>query len=454
MKSNTIKRISVGILMLLVLLTGVYGCTSKTVAVSGNGPADVNEEKKFDYSSFKELSLNKDDIKIKFEGKNLDTTLPVYVENNRYYLPLTEIVERLEGEIIKEGDIVKISLNGNEISINTKDNNFTINDKTRNLKKKLMISEDIVYISMFDFTRILNLKTDWSLDNKTIAFFKKREKIDKKEVGDSPKTALIRIEDIGVSKNYRYVNEETLEKLRIVSDYMYSEGIPFHVAWVPRYMDPKRNEDNDLTKENNMYYSDFLFTLDYFEDRGGLIGLHGYTHQAGDDASIEGKEFANPKDPKSYTKEFTEERIKEACDTAKKLDIKPYFFETGHYAGSDDNFRVIEKDFDYIYQPKKDGTKYIASVKNENRTAKYIPAYLDCIDGKQDTDNMLNKINKLPADVMASFFYHPNIEFEDIKITKDDTGYPTYTYSEESTLHRVVKLLESKGYKFKKITDL
>lgn len=454
MKNNTIKRISVMMLMMVVLLTGIYGCTSKTVAVSGDGPTDTKEEKTFDYSNFKELSLIKDDIKIKFEGKDLATTLPVYVENNRYYLPLTEIVERLDGEITTEGDVVKISLDGNEVTINTKDNNFTVNNKTHNLKKKLMVSEGIVYISMFDFTKILNLKTDWIFDIKTIAFFYNREKIDKKEVADSPKTALIRIEDIGVSKNYRYVNEETLEKLRIVSDYMYSEGIPFHVAWVPRYMDPKRNEDNDLTKENNMYYSDFLFTLDYFQDRGGLIGLHGYTHQAGEDVSIEGKEFANPKDPKSYTKEFTEERIKAARDTANKLDIKPYFFETGHYAGSDDNFRVLEKEFEYIYQPKKDGAKYITSAKNEVRTAKYIPAYLDCIDGKQDTDNMLNKINKLPVDVMASFFYHPNIEFEDIKITKDDTGYPTYTYSEESTLHRVVKLLESKGYKFKPITDL
>lgn len=45
MKKNILKKISISILMMLVLLTGIYGCTSKTVAVSGDGPADVNEEK-------------------------------------------------------------------------------------------------------------------------------------------------------------------------------------------------------------------------------------------------------------------------------------------------------------------------------------------------------------------------------------------------------------------------
>lgn len=34
-----------------------------------------------------------------------------------------------------------------------------------------------------------------------------------------------------------------------------------------------------------------MYTLDYFIDRGGIIGLHGYTHQSGAEVSIDGIEF-------------------------------------------------------------------------------------------------------------------------------------------------------------------
>lgn len=74
----------------------------------------------------------------------------------------------------------------------------------------------------------------------------------------------------------------------------------------------------------------------------------------------------------------------------------------------------------------------------------FIPTPLNYVNGVEDLNNMINKIGNLPEKSLASFFYHPNIEFEYIKIVKDKTGYSTYTYSEKSPLHIVKGIFNEK----------
>ena len=76
------------------------------------------------------------------------------------------------------------------------------------------------------------------------------------------------------------------------------------------------------------------------------------------------------------------------------------------------------------------------------------------MDGKEDLNNMLRKINKLKSNVLGSFFYHPNIEFEFIKLNENDGEYPVYKYDENSVLHQIIRTFNQDGYKFISIQDL
>lgn len=463
-----LKNILLMLLVVIILIAAV-GCSNKKhppkinnslphekVETKGKQPPIPKDR---DFSNFKELNFEKDNITVSFEGKALNLALPVYIEKNRYYLPITEIIEKIGGKSKIENGTLTLELNNSLVTVNANANTFSLGDKTRKFKRPIISSDGISYISLIDLCIIFNLKTDWNIDNKTISLFFNREKLEVVTAPASEKAALLRLEDITAGQ--RYSNSETLEKLRIISDYLYSENVPFHVAWVPRYIDPHQNPkvDNDPSKQNSMFNSDFIFTLDYFEDRNAIIGLHGYTHQYGNEVSIDGLEFhRGPRDRIPAADGYTQERINLAIASAKALDIPYGFFEAPHYAAAPNVLRIMEKNFDYLYQPySPDGfseSKNLVVKKIDGRTVKYIPTPLEYVDGKGDTDKMIRKINTLRPDLLASFFYHPSIEFEDIKLSKDNTGYPSYSYSPDSTLHRIVKAIKEKGYKFKTINEI
>ncbi|MGZ4135713.1 MAG: DUF2334 domain-containing protein, partial [Tumebacillaceae bacterium] len=50
------------------------------------------------------------------------------------------------------------------------------------------------------------------------------------------KKALIRFEDIGPGGYYE--SPDNIIKLRAIAEYMRSEGVPFHVAMIPRFVNP------------------------------------------------------------------------------------------------------------------------------------------------------------------------------------------------------------------------
>lgn len=463
-----LKKILPMLLVVILLMTAVSCSNKKHPPIIHNSLAGEKVETKEkkppipkdrDFSNFKELNFEKDNIKVSFEGKALNLTLPVYMEKNRYYLPITEIIEKIGGKSKIENTTLTLELNNNSVAVNTNANTFSLGDKTGKLKRPIISSDGISYISLIDLCRIFNLKTDWNIDSKTISLFFNREKLEVVTAPASEKAALLRLED--VTAGQRYSNSETLEKLRIISDYLYTENVPFHVAWVPRYIDPHQNPkvDNDPAKQNSMFNSDFIFTLDYFEDRNAIIGLHGYTHQYDNDVSIDGLEFhRGPRDRIPAADAYTQERINLAIASAKALDIPYGFFEAPHYAAAPNVLRIMEKNFDYLYEPyiddKINESKKVVVKKIDGRTVKYIPTPLDYVDGKGDTDRMIRKINALRPDLLASLFYHPNIEFEDIKLSKDSAGYPCYSYSPNSALHRIVKAIKEKGYKFKTINEI
>ena len=453
------KKLTVVLVILGLILGGTAiakGITKKsmpkTAAASGGDVVDSQVE---DYSQFRELVLPKDNIKLKFENKEINLTLPIYYEENRYYLPITEIISNLGGKQILKDNSLTLELGNITQTINLKGNVYQNNGQVYHLKKKSLIAGDVVYLSMFDFHKLFNLKVDWDTKAKTLSFYNNRDNTARQARPAAGKPALIRFEDVSAMN---YALPESMEKLRIVSDYLYSENVPFHVAWVPRYIDPRPSSkaDVDISKKYSMGNADFVYTLDYMLDQDGLIGLHGYTHQYGNTVSIAGLEFHAPYDNGvniPATEEYAQERINLAKEAAQTLDIPYAFFEAPHYGIFGSQLKVAEKNFDIIYEDYPGSPNQIVVRRNGNKTTKYIPTPLDYVDGKNDVNRMINKVRNLSPNVLASFFIAPHLEFESITLSKGQDGYPSYTYG-TSVLHQLLKVFQEKGYRFAKITEL
>lgn len=420
-----------------------------------NGASDA-EQYSEQNSSFEKASIN-----FYYDNRKLEIKSPVYIKKNRYYLPVFEVLQSMGGYTIQLTHYTSIVFKNKTVTLNTENNNYHIGKELKSLKEPVIFIAGKTYISFFDLVKVLDLKTRWDIEGQSMFLFSSKGAVT--VVKDSEKNianpALIRLEDITSGNSYK--DGKSLEKLRIVSEYLYNGSIPFYIAWVPRYMELTNGIDIDPSMQNNMYNADFIFTLDYLMDRGGIIGLHGYTHQYGRTDSIEGREFhlskSNDRIPQS--REYVESRIKFAKESAAALNIPVAFFEAPHYAANPDAFRVIEQNFNVIYEPyTPDGlhemNRKIVTITGEGISASYIPTPLDYVEGKNDTDRMLNKINSLQKDVLASFFYHPYIEFEFIKIPEAINEYPEYTYADISPLHKIIDKLESRGYKFTTIQEI
>lgn len=400
--------------------------------------------------------LNISDVHLNFEGKELNLALPIYYQNNRYYLPLTELVSKLNGKSEIMESTLLIEMDGVSIVLDANNKLFIKDGSAHKLKKRPVMMENDIYVSMFDFSRMFDLKTDWNVEDKVISLYWRHDKLTPKEVPPSDKVALIRLEDVAASPYYS--KPENLEKLRIIADYLYSENVPFSVAWVPRYVDPTASPpvDVDLSTQYSMTNADWVYTLDYLIDRNGTIGLHGYTHQYGKARSVTGAEFHT--DSGEGTRipsgdQYVQVRVNASIEAARKLDIPYGFFEAPHYAISGNQLKVVERNFDVIYQFYPGAPDKVVEKKRRNRVTKYVPTTLSYVRGK-DIEAMIGKIDGLKPGVLGSFYYHPFLEFNDIIIMKEPDGYPSYSYSETSGLHQLVRAFYERGYKFSSIDEV
>lgn len=380
--------------------------------------------------------IKKADLSVLLEGRKPKSEMNIYFHNNRYFLPLSEIVKELDGSLsFKEGKLY-IRLRKREITANFNEGTF-----------KAMLFNNTIYLTLSQIVLLLDLKVRWKYEEAEIELYFNRDSTEFDKYGESNAnahgTALIRFEDFTAGPPY--CDADSLEKIRIMIDHLYHKGIPFHVAWIPKYMDPGNNIANDISRSFNIVNSDFLFTLDYIIEHGGIIGLHGYTHQHGREVSGEGTEFDDitNNDEKSVRK-----RLESAIDCAKKLEFESpcAFFESPHYAATEFQQNIMEEYFDYIYEPYVGiwGDEPILSPRN-HRTI-YVPTPLDYVSGIFGADKMILKILNLTEGKLGSLFYHPDKEFDFMQLSLKH-GYPEFSYSEKSPLHRILNAFESKEYK-------
>ena len=415
---------------------------------------NLNNEIHPDYDNFNGFNMTKDNVIFKIDGKTLNLKLPIYLDKNRYYISLNEFTSQLNGTMEKVDALLNIKINDNDYSVNLSNNVVNCPNRSFPLKKALLAENDIYYIGFSDFSNMLNLYTRWDNDNKTIncntnGFINSNitpynSKID--QIG------FIRFEDVGLrsqsySKNY-------FEKLRIIANYMNQKKIPYHIAWIPRYVVPNSGIDNDPLTKNNFDIAEMVYSLDFFSSNNGVIGLHGYTHQLGAGESGVGFEFGRY-DPSPTV---FRNKIEKAIQTASFLDIPINFFEVPHYEITPAQNKIAEEYFKILYYPFNDyGPKNTDLTKPQlspyNKSSYYISTPLDYIPtGKEDIT--LAKFKTANIKNMGSVFFHPSLENNYISLTEDTNNAPTFTYKDDSTLKKLIDVLEYKGYKMIKVTDI
>lgn len=413
-----------------------------------------NNKLSTDYDDFKGFNMTQDNVKFIIEGKTLNLKLPIYLDKNRYYISLNEFVEQLNGEIEKNHNFLNIKINNKSYLIDFSNNLVKNPDKEFKLKKALLNENDIYYIGFSDFSNMLNLYSRWDKDNKIIncridGFPKKNITPYKSKINQ---IGLIRFEDIGLSS--QSYSKDYFEKYRIIADYMYQKEIPYHIAWIPRYVIPAQEIDNDPLTKNNFEMAEMVYTLDYFTNHHGIIGLHGYTHQTGNAESGAGFEFGRYEPSSAVFKE----KIKKAITTAAYLDIPINFFEVPHYEITPEQNKIAEKYFKILYYPFNDYGRDKADLTRPqlspyNKSSYYVSTPLDYIPVNKE-DIALKRIKEADTTKMGSVFFHPNLEKDYISLTKDSSGMPSFTYEDNSTLKKLISILQEKGFKIIKITDI
>lgn len=382
-----------------------------------------------------------------YKNNKMNFNKDVLYEDNRLYISISEFLKCLGNDLKVDDDTIKIE-NIADIDINNR--TYIVDNKAKNFRGDIFKKNDEYYISFFDLCEILKLNTYWDYDKNSIYISKRLiNKINDKNIkkDHKKKKAFIRFEDFTAGDVY--ITKSALEKVRSVVDYMNENEEYFSIGWIPRYINNTNNIDNDISKSESMQNSNFLFTLDYIVNRGGRIGLHGYTHQYKDSNSVSGYEFGND----GYNdKEEIRKRVENGIKISDRLNIPIDFWETPHYKTTHNQQKIFEEYFKIIYEPSIGiYNKNIITSKN-NGVTKYIPTPMSYVD--DDGKGMINRIKNKKENEELSLFYHLSIEIKNIDILVDDSGDIKFFYNKDSILKQIVNCIDNLGYEFEDIKNI
>lgn len=356
--------------------------------------------------------------------------IPVLLKAQRYYIPLTYISNKLGYNTLYKDESCSLLSDSNKILINSKSNAFTKNDKTGYLRGNLIYKNNEPYISISDIEELFDVFAEFNFDSNSISFLTNNVTAPKEQLlEDGKNITLFRFEDFTCGDTNFVDTNQT--KVKIMGDYLYSQGIKFHLAWIPRFKAPTDGIDNDLLTNNNITNVGFVNLLDYLINKGCEIGLHGYTHQHDDERSAVGEEMS--KNVNSDEKS-TREVIEKGIDTASALNIPISFYESPHYRDTHMQQKIIGEYFRYIYEPYDNSKKNIYKSKEGNL---FVPTPLGFVqDGS--SASITNGLASKDKSVLKSFFYHPSIEIDYIDFNVDGDKL-NYTIKDDSPMKTIVK---------------
>ncbi|KEO82531.1 DUF2334 domain-containing protein [Tumebacillus flagellatus] len=290
------------------------------------------------------------------------------------------------------------------------------------------------------------------------------------------KKVLIRLEDVGPGGEFG--TEERLLKLCAVADLLAREGVPFHVAMIPRFVDKGKGYDKSIADRNDPFVRKFLQVISYLRARGGSIGMHGYRHQYQTEPSAAGYEFyysacesdcppqesdAAYLERDAFESSYSSSRMREGFQAAKQAGVQLDWFETPHYAAEGNARNVLEGWAGLFFENDPRHEEANRKVLFEDldsplyRGVVYVPTPLFYVDGShpdQDVERMCKEIAEYGADEIAGFFYHAFLEFPFMELQTAKDGRPRVKYDPNSYLHRLLRCFKRQERTFVHVKDL
>lgn len=374
----------------------------------------VDEEDHRPVSRVEGLNLFINNSKVNLNDK-------IYEKNLRYYISIEDLEKK---EILKEKD--KLDLRGEVLDLDNKK-----------------------YISINDFKELVEAKDDWYENKNSIYMFQgKLNNINCNYKVNEGKAALIRIED--VSAGGVFSEDNNMEKMKYLSDYFKANNIVFHIAWIPRYINPEKNIDNDLLKNNNFENVHFINMLDHLINRGAVIGLHGYTHQHNNQISGLGVELKwNVNSNRNKVLKVVESSLK----TAKTLNIPIGFFESPHYKADRNQQKIIEQYFPVMFEPYAGYWNLNPLISFSNKSTLYVPAPLGYV--KDNGETVARRIRTYSNEILTAFFIHPYIFLGSIENKNNSiNNEEIYEFNENSPILKIISALKERGCKTITVNEL
>lgn len=447
---NFLKKHTIQLILVLFIFIGLYSILiyynffQDTLTIINNTvyskllPKNTFKSTYDPMIKFNDMPISKvDNITLNILNKYTIKNTPTLLKAQRYYVPLTLICDKLNYTI--ENSNNSLILTNDNIKITLNQDNFIKDSIKSSLRGNILVKDNESYISISDIEEIFNLIAIFDFQNKSISLLPTNAKEPKTSlVPYSKKVAFIRFEDF--TAGYTNIVDKNQTKVKCIADFLYSQGMKFHVGWIPRFKVPSENIDNDLLKNDNIENVGFVNLLDYLINKGGEIGLHGYTHQSGNDNSAVGEELSKDvNDTASATRDVVEKGI----DTASALNIPISFYESPHYRDTRLQKDIIEEYFQILYEPYDNSKKNIYKTENNHL---YVPTPFGYVKGpNNEMSAIVNGFNEYNPEVLHSFFYHPSTEIDFISFdTNNDTL--NVQYDKNSPLQKIVKLIKDNKY--------
>lgn len=274
---------------------------------------------------------------------------------------------------------------------------YIVNDKNLFYVSKLDLDGVLFYIFCDSLNDVFNVKT----------FNKGR--------------IFVRIEDV-------HAFREPKELIKI-ADYLSNKNIPFTIALIPAYVNPKNHKITTLSES-----PEIVKAVKYMQDKGGTVILHGYTHQyKNEEVSGEGYEFwdGEKDEPlKENMKVFVKDRVLKGLRICIENGIYPLAFEAPHYAIESEGYKELKKYFStYVGQQQNNDKKFSTNtypyvIRDTEEFNIFIPENLGYIDpeDKFTFQNIKENLDivSIVRGFSGGFFFH---SYLDIKYLKDTVEY-------------------------------
>lgn len=225
--------------------------------------------------------------------------------------------------------------------------------------------------------------------------------------------ATIRIEDVHPLRSP--------EALRRIADELKSRQVPFMVTVFPVYVNPKEGKRVHLREKPEL-----VTALQYMEEAGGSILIHGYTHQVGNAESGLGFEFwdegrESPIVPRQRPN-WAQERLNTAIVDLRALGLHPRGMTVPHYAMARTTYKQMRENVELLAgcpqmsDQSRQTQKLPYLLHKDQYGYRVVPENLGYVDGglSDPIAPMLQKAEEIAVvrDCAVGAFFHP---FLDVK---------------------------------------